>query len=81
MKMLLQFVIRRTSITDYPKFSYRGFLLDTSRHYIPVQLILETLDAMAYSKLNVFHWHIVDDQSFPFQSSVFPDLRLNECLI
>lgn len=68
------FVIRRTSIVDYPKFRHRGFLLDTSRHYFPIESITKTLDAMSYSKMNVFHWHIVDDQSFPYQSSAFPNL-------
>ncbi|XP_025418569.1 beta-hexosaminidase subunit beta-like isoform X2 [Sipha flava] len=73
-KYCLTFVIRCTSITDYPKFRHRGLLLDTSRHYLPVQTIISMLDAMSYSKLNVFHWHIIDDNSFPYQSKAFPSL-------
>ncbi|GAB6024836.1 hypothetical protein CHUAL_009954 [Chamberlinius hualienensis] len=68
------FYINSTAIIDFPRFSFRGFLLDTSRHYITTDAIKQHLDAMAYNKLNVFHWHMTDDQSFPYQSQRFPSL-------
>jgi hexosaminidase len=62
------------SITDYPRFPWRGLLIDSSRHFLTVSSILSTIDAMAATKLNRLHWHIVDDQSFPLYSSKFPQL-------
>ncbi|XP_077225335.1 beta-hexosaminidase 3-like isoform X1 [Tasmannia lanceolata] len=61
-------------IVDQPRFSYRGLLIDTSRHYQPLPMIKNVIDAMAYTKLNVLHWHIVDTQSFPLDIPSYPKL-------
>ncbi|KAH9950692.1 N-acetylhexosaminidase [Amylocystis lapponica] len=52
-------------IVDKPAYPYRGLLLDTARNYFPVADLLRTFDAMSLVKLNQFHWHVVDSQSFP----------------
>uniref|UniRef100_A0A3Q3VTV2 Beta-hexosaminidase n=1 Tax=Mola mola TaxID=94237 RepID=A0A3Q3VTV2_MOLML len=67
-------IINATSISDFPRFAHRGILLDTSRHFLPISTILANLEVMAMNKINVFHWHIVDDTSFPYQSRTFPQL-------
>ncbi|KAK9159394.1 hypothetical protein Syun_005735 [Stephania yunnanensis] len=61
-------------IIDQPRFQYRGLLIDTSRHYQPLPMIKNVIDAMTYTKLNVLHWHIVDSQSFPLEIPSYPKL-------
>ncbi|XP_005093305.1 uncharacterized protein LOC101855238 [Aplysia californica] len=66
--------IKETVISDYPRFPHRGLHIDTSRHFLFKEIILDIIESMEMNKLNVFHWHIVDDQSFPYESKVYPEL-------
>jgi len=59
-------------VDDAPRFQHRGILIDTARHFQPMQMLKKVIDSMSYAKLNVLHWHIVDSQSFPFESRTFP---------
>jgi len=67
-------VLPGVEIEDAPRFRWRGLLVDCSRHFEPVAEIKRTLDAMEAVKLNVFHWHLTDDQAFRVESKVFPRL-------
>ncbi|XP_031120126.1 beta-hexosaminidase 3 [Ipomoea triloba] len=62
------------TVLDQPRFAYRGLLIDTARHYLPLPVIKKVIDSMTYSKLNVLHWHIVDTQSFPLEIPSYPKL-------
>ncbi len=62
-------------IEDRPRFPWRGLMLDVSRHWMPVAVVERNLDAMAAVKLNVFHWHLSDDQGFRVESKLYPKLQ------
>ena len=62
------------TITDEPRFSYRGVHLDCSRHYFPVAVVKQYLDLLALHGCNQFHWHITDDQGWRFEVKALPDL-------
>jgi len=53
---------------DQPRFPWRGLLIDVGRHYEPMEVLKRNLDAMAAVKLNVFHWHLTEDQGFRVES-------------
>ncbi len=64
------------SLADAPRYAYRGFMWDVSRHFFTVDEVKKVIDQMARLKLNVFHWHLSDDQGFRVESKKFP--KLNE---
>ena len=64
-------------IKDSPRFKWRGLMIDVSRHFQPVDVIKRNLRAMAAVKLNVFHWHLSDDQGYRVESKVYPKLHEN----
>ena len=61
-------------IEDAPRFPWRGILLDESRHFFGKETLKRTLDQMAWHKLNVLHWHLVDDQGWRLDIPGYPEL-------
>jgi hexosaminidase len=68
------FFVPTLMIHDTPRFRWRGLMIDCGRHFIPVDVLKRTLDGMASVKLNVFHWHLSEDQGFRIESKAFPKL-------
>jgi len=62
------------TIHDKPRFPWRGLMIDVSRHFIPLDVLKRNLDGMAAVKMNVFHWHLSDNQGFRIESKKFPKL-------
>jgi hexosaminidase len=62
-------------IEDRPRYPWRGLMLDAARHWMPVAVVERNLDGMAAVKLNVFHWHLSDDQGFRVESKRWPKLQ------
>jgi hexosaminidase len=61
-------------ITDRPRFAWRGFMLDEGRHFHGKETVLRTLDLMALQKLNVFHWHLTEDEGWRIEIKKYPKL-------
>lgn len=67
-------IMQAAIVNDAPKFRYRGLLIDTAHNYFPTSALIRTIDAMAASKLNTFHWRVSDSQAFSLQLSSVPKL-------
>ncbi len=69
------FAVPAISIEDVPRFPWRGLMIDVGRHFIPLDVLKRNLDGMAAVKLNVFHWHLSENQGFRVESKKFPKLH------
>src|SRR3984893_1198514 len=69
------FLLPGVAIEDQPRFPWRGLMIDVSRHFIPLDVLKRNLDGMEAVKLNVFHWHLSEDQGFRAESNRFPKLH------
>jgi hexosaminidase len=66
--------IPAVSIEDAPRFAWRGLMLDSVRHFQPVDAVKKLIDVMAWHKLNVLHWHLADDQGWRVEIKKYPRL-------
>ena len=62
------------TITDYPRFPWRGMHLDVSRHFFPAEFVKTYIDLLARYKMNTFHWHLTDDQGWRIEIKQYPKL-------
>jgi hexosaminidase len=70
----IEWNIPLVTITDHPRFAWRGVMLDCVRHFFPVSHVKNILDQMAAKKMNHFHWHLVDDQGWRIEIKKYPEL-------
>ena len=71
------FAAPAVSIQDEPRFPWRGLMIDSSRHFIPLEVIKRNIDGLEAVKMNVFHWHLSDNQGFRVESHKLPKLQEN----
>lgn len=62
-------------VQDEPRFPWRGLMIDSARHFMPMDVIKRNLDGMAAVKLNVLHWHLTEDQGFRVETKSYPRLH------
>jgi hexosaminidase len=70
----VDWTIPYVQIEDYPRFQWRGGLLDTSRHFMPIEFVKKFIDLLALHKMNTFHWHLTDDQGWRLEIKKYPKL-------
>ncbi|KAF2514375.1 family 20 glycosylhydrolase [Flavobacterium zhairuonense] len=68
------FYFPNSQISDFPRFTWRGLMIDASRHFQPIDVIKRNIDGLAAMKMNVFHWHLVDDQGWRIEMKKHPKL-------
>jgi hexosaminidase len=69
------FAVASVTIDDAPRFPWRGLMIDSGRHFMPLDVIRQSLDGMEIVKLNVFHWHLSENQGFRIESKLYPLLQ------
>jgi hexosaminidase len=69
------FSVPAVTIDDQPRFKWRGLMIDAGRHFMPIPVIERNIDGMEAVKLNVFHWHLSENQGFRIESKVYPLLQ------
>lgn len=73
-KSLAGHKIHAVDIKDFPRFGWRGMHLDVSRHFFPVEFVKQYIDMIALHKMNVFHWHLTDDNGWRLEIKRYPKL-------
>ncbi|NQV42244.1 MAG: family 20 glycosylhydrolase [Candidatus Marinimicrobia bacterium] len=74
MNALIGHKIQAVAIVDYPRFGWRGMHLDVSRHFFPLDFVKRYIDMIALHKMNVFHWHLSDDNGWRLEIKRYPKL-------
>ena len=68
-------------ITDWPRLKWRGFMLDSSRNYLPPRGVKDVIDVMSRYKLNLFHWHLTENYAWRLESKRFPQLQSDRAFL
>jgi hexosaminidase len=69
------FAVPAAKINDRPRFPWRGLMIDSGRHFTPLDVLKRNLDGLEAVKMNVFHWHLSENQGFRIESKKFPKLH------